>query len=84
MKKYPRMEVQLGAHTDTRSSFEYNMKLSVNRANAAMQYIISKGIHVSRLKAIGYGETQLLVDCGDDCSEAQHSINRRCEFIITR
>ena len=84
MKKYPRMEVQLGAHTDTRSSYEYNMKLSVNRANSAMQYIVSKGIDISRLKAIGYGETQLLVDCGDDCTEEEHSINRRCEFIITK
>lgn len=84
MKKYPRMEVQLGAHTDTRSSYEYNMKLSDNRANSALEYIISKGINQSRLTAIGYGETQLLVDCGDNCTEEEHSINRRCEFIITK
>jgi len=84
MKKYPRMEVQLGAHTDTRSSYEYNLKLSDNRANSALEYIISKGINQSRLTAIGYGETQLLVDCGDNCSEEEHSINRRCEFIITK
>ncbi|WCO00788.1 OmpA family protein [Psychroserpens ponticola] len=84
MKKYPRMEVELGAHTDTRSSNDYNLKLSNNRANSAMQYIISKGINQSRMKAVGYGETQLLVDCGNECSEEEHSINRRCEFIITK
>jgi len=84
MKKYPRMEVQLSAHTDTRSSYEYNMTLSNNRAKSAMEYIISNGITRSRLTSIGYGETQLLVDCGDDCTEDEHSINRRCEFIITK
>ena len=84
MKKYDRMEVQLGAHTDTRSSYDYNLVLSNNRAKAAMEYLISKGIDKSRLTSIGYGETQLLVNCGDDCSEDEHSINRRCEFIITK
>ena len=84
MKKYDRMEVQLGAHTDTRSTYDYNLVLSNNRAKAAMEYLISKGINKSRLTSIGYGETQLLVNCGDDCSEDEHSINRRCEFIITK
>ncbi|MGB3606799.1 OmpA family protein [Psychroserpens sp.] len=84
MKKYPRMEVQLSAHTDTRSSYEYNMTLSDNRAKSAKEYIITKGIERSRLSSVGYGETQLLVNCGDDCTEDEHSINRRCEFIITK
>ncbi|MEH6538171.1 MAG: OmpA family protein [Psychroserpens sp.] len=84
MEKYPRMEVQLSAHTDTRSSYEYNMTLSDNRAKSAMEYIISNGISRSRLTSIGYGETQLLVNCGDDCTEDEHSINRRCEFIVTK
>lgn len=84
MKKYNRMEVQLGAHTDTRSTYDYNLVLSNNRAKAAMEYLISKGINKSRLTSIGYGETQLLVNCGNECSEDEHSINRRCEFIITK
>lgn len=84
MKKYDRMEVQLGAHTDTRSSEAYNLTLSINRAKSAMEYIISNGIDKSRLTSVGYGETQLLVDCGEDCSEDEHSINRRCEFRITK
>lgn len=84
MKKYPRMEVKLSAHTDTRSSYEYNMTLSNNRAKSAMEYIVSKGINQSRLTSEGYGETQLLIDCGDNCTEDEHSINRRCEFMITK
>lgn len=84
MKKYPRMEVQLGAHTDNRSSVEYNLELSKNRAQSALNYLISRGIETNRLTAIGYGESQLLVDCGDNCTENEHAVNRRCEFIIVK
>jgi outer membrane protein OmpA-like peptidoglycan-associated protein/tetratricopeptide (TPR) repeat protein len=84
MKKYPRMEVQLGAHTDSRSSFEYNLELSKNRAQSALEYIISNGIEKSRLTAIGYGKSRLLIDCGDNCTENEHAINRRCEFVIVK
>ena len=84
MLKYPRMEVELGAHTDNRSTEEYNMNLSKNRAESAYNYIVSRGISKSRLKAIGYGESQLLVNCGENCTESEHAVNRRCEFIITK
>lgn len=82
--KYPRMEVLLGAHTDNRSTYDYNMVLSENRAKSAMDYILSKGIEANRITSKGYGESQLLVDCGDNCTEEEHSINRRCEFIILK
>ncbi|PWK18165.1 OmpA family protein [Xanthomarina spongicola] len=84
MKKYPRMEVQLGAHTDNRSTFEYNLVLSANRAKSAMNYILSKGIEANRLTSKGYGESKLLVNCGENCTEEEHAINRRCEFIIMK
>lgn len=84
MLKYPRMEVELGAHTDNRSTDEYNLVLSQNRAQSTYNYIASKGINKSRLTAVGYGERQLLVSCGDGCSENEHAVNRRCEFIITK
>ena len=82
--KYPRMEVQLGAHTDSRSSEAYNLQLSENRAKATLEYIVSKGIDRSRLTSKGYGESRPLVDCGNDCTEEEYSINRRCEFLITK
>lgn len=82
--KYPRMEIQLGAHTDSRSSDSYNLVLSNNRAKATLNYIVSKGVNEQRLKSKGFGETQPLVSCGDNCSEVEHSINRRCEFIILK
>lgn len=84
LKENPDLNVELGSHTDCRSDNAYNQTLSQNRAGAAKDYMVSKGIQVSRIKAIGYGETQLLNKCVDgvDCPETMHEINRRTEFKI--
>lgn len=84
MKKYPRMEIELGAHTDSRASDVYNLRLSHNRANAALDFLVENGIKRTRVKSKGYGERVQLIKCGDDCTETEHSINRRCEFIILK
>ncbi|MBA6152326.1 OmpA family protein [Gelidibacter maritimus] len=84
LNKYPRMEIQLGAHTDNRSSDLFNLHLSHNRAAATLEYLVENGIDRKRLRSKGYGKHVPLVDCGDDCTEAEHSINRRCEFLILK
>ncbi len=78
------LNIELSSHTDSRSSDEYNMVLSQKRAKAAVDYIISKGIDKSRLKAVGFGETKLLNNCKNDapCTEEEHAKNRRTEFKI--
>ena len=82
--KYPRMEIQLGAHTDSRASFDFNLDLSDKRAKSALEYLVQNGIARERLTSIGYGETKPLVPCGDNCTETEHSINRRVEFLILK
>lgn len=86
MKKYPTLEIELGSHTDARGSDTYNEWLSQQRADAAVKYIVSKGISKRRLTAKGYGETQLVNDCenGVECDDATHEENRRTEIKITR
>ena len=84
LKKYPLMEVQVGAHTDSRASDIYNLLLSNNRAASTLEYLVNKGIDRKRLRSKGYGESVPLVKCGDNCTEAEHSINRRCEFRILK
>ncbi len=84
LNKYPEMEIELGAHTDSRASDMYNMLLSNRRAAATLEYLVKNGINRKRLKSKGYGETMPLIKCGAGCTEQQHSINRRCEFIITK
>lgn len=82
--EYPTMEIEINSHTDSRGTNQYNLHLSTNRAKASMDYLISKGIAKDRLTYNGFGENQPLVPCGDNCTEIEHSINRRSEFILTK
>ena len=84
MNKYPEMVIAVGAHTDSRATDAYNLTLSEARAQSTVQYIISKGINAKRISGKGYGETQPKVSCGDNCSEAEHQLNRRSEFTIVK
>jgi outer membrane protein OmpA-like peptidoglycan-associated protein/tetratricopeptide (TPR) repeat protein len=85
LKDNPSISIELGSHTDARASASYNLKLSQRRADSAVKYIIEHGIEAARIKAKGYGETQLINGCSDgvDCSEEAHQENRRTEFKIT-
>ncbi|GEC80156.1 OmpA family protein [Flavobacterium aquatile] len=86
----PTMEIDVRSHTDCRQTAAYNMALSDRRAKSTVAWLVSKGIAKSRLTGKGYGESQLVNDCGceptnkSDCSEEQHQANRRSEFIITK
>jgi outer membrane protein OmpA-like peptidoglycan-associated protein len=85
LKKYPYMEIEIGAHTDSRASDMYNLRLSNRRAAAALEYLVQNGIDRKRLRSIGYGETRLLIICPkNDCTEAEHATNRRCTFRILK
>jgi len=77
--------VELGSHTDSRGEDEYNMTLSDKRAEAAVDYIVSRGIKSSRITAKGYGESKLLNKCSNDvkCTDGEHQENRRTEFKVT-
>lgn len=82
MNKYPDMVILAESHTDSRGSANYNEKLSDRRAKSTVQYVISKGIDANRISGIGKGENELKVDCGSKCTEEEHQMNRRSEFII--
>lgn len=86
MKSNPDIVIDLISHTDSRGGNDFNLKLSQKRAQTAIDYIISKGISKSRLKAEGRGETQLVNKCkdGTDCPEEEHAQNRRTEFKVKR
>jgi outer membrane protein OmpA-like peptidoglycan-associated protein/tetratricopeptide (TPR) repeat protein len=86
MRDNPTLEIEMGSHTDSRGSDIYNIYLSQRRAQSAVNYLVSRGIARSRMKAKGYGETQLLNRCknGVACSIAEHQANRRTEFKIVK
>jgi len=84
MKQYPKMKIDVRSHTDSRQTAEYNIGLSNRRAKATVQWLTKNGIASNRLTGKGYGESQLINNCADgvSCTEAEHQLNRRSEFII--
>jgi outer membrane protein OmpA-like peptidoglycan-associated protein len=89
MKEYPTMKIDVRSHTDCRQTAAYNLALSDRRAKSTIAWLIKNGIAADRLTGRGYGESQLVNDCGceptneSNCTEEQHQKNRRSEFIIT-
>jgi len=87
MKSYPNLRIDVRSHTDSRARDEYNQILSNKRAKATINYIIEKsGVSTERISGRGYGESQLVNKCSNriDCSESEHALNRRSEFIILK
>jgi len=90
MNEYPTMVIELGSHTDCRQTYQYNERLSDNRAKSSAAYIRQRITNPERIYGKGYGETQLVNECECEgkkvvpCTEAQHQMNRRTEFIIIK
>jgi len=84
MHQYPDMTIKISSHTDSRGKDAYNIRLSNNRAESTIQYLVNKGIALTRISGKGYGENQLASNCpnGVKCSEFLHQLNRRSEFAI--
>lgn len=84
MNKYPGMVIEIGSHTDSRGNAKFNENLSQKRANSTREFIIQSGIDAKRVTAKGYGESVPIVKCKTDdaCSEEEHELNRRSEFVI--
>lgn len=81
----PKIKVELSSHTDSFGTDVYNMNLSQERAQACVDYIISKGIDPDRVFAKGYGKTRPIQpntfpDGRDNPTGRQ--ANRRTEFKV--
>lgn len=84
LQEYPDMVIELSSHTDSQGRDSYNQQLSERRARSARNWLVRKGIEGNRIKAVGYGESQILNDCtnGVPCEDDEHRFNRRTEFKI--
>ncbi|MFC7525809.1 OmpA family protein [Parapedobacter sp. GCM10030251] len=84
LRDNPTLKIELSSHTDSRGSDAYNMALSQRRAQAAVDYLVSRGIARDRMVAMGYGETRLVNGCGNGvpCSREDHQANRRTEVTV--
>lgn len=86
MQQNPSLKIELSSHTDSRGAAVYNLRLSQQRAEAAVNYLVGKGVARNRMLAKGYGEGRLLNACGNgtDCTENEHQENRRTEIKVLK
>ncbi|MEM6395177.1 MAG: OmpA family protein [Bacteroidota bacterium] len=81
---HPNINLEIAAHTDSRGSADRNLEITMQRAEAVIDYLVSEGINRQRLVARGYGEIRLKNKCADGvpCSEREHAQNNRIEFRV--
>jgi len=78
-KEYGSASIVVVGHADTVGSPAYNMRLSERRANVVRGSLVSHGIAEGQITASGRGETELMVQTGDNVKEPQ---NRRATIDI--
>jgi len=79
MNRYPRTQIMVAGHTDSVGSEQYNLELSLRRANAVADYLISRGVMRSRIGTEGRGELEPIADNGSPSGRAK---NRRVEIFV--
>lgn len=79
LKKYTNYQVTVEGHCDERGTREYNLALGDRRANAAKNYLASRGVDASRITTISYGKERPIALGSDEEAWAQ---NRRAVTVV--
>ena len=75
----PTTKIRINGHTDNVGKAEDNLKLSIDRAKAVYDYLVSKALATGRLTYKGFGETKPVTN--NDTEEGRQ-MNRRIEFEV--
>ena len=75
----PNLRAEIAGHTDSSGADAYNLRLSQERADSVLQFLVRQGIERNRLVARGYGETQPVAD---NATPSGRERNRRVEFNV--
>ncbi len=73
---YPEVMIEIQGHTDSAGSATYNESLSLRRAEAVRDYLVTQGVPIRRMRAVGYGERFPIASNADPEGQAE---NRRVE-----
>jgi outer membrane protein OmpA-like peptidoglycan-associated protein len=85
VKDFPKLQLRIESHTDSRGGNSANLKLSQQRADAIRVYLLDKGVSPSNiLYTVGYGEEKILNNCTDGvfCLEMLHQQNDRSLIVV--
>jgi outer membrane protein OmpA-like peptidoglycan-associated protein len=85
LQENPFVQLEIRGHTDVRGDVQTNQQLSLHRAEAVKNYLVSRGVDSLRLKTIGMGSQQPLNHCqtSANCPDSLHAKNRRAELKVT-
>lgn len=81
LKSNPKVNLEMGGHTDIIGSREYNLNLSTHRAKAVYDHMIKIGVPADRLSYKGYGPDRPIADNNTEEGRAK---NRRTEVVVTK
>lgn len=84
MKNNPSYTVEVQANTDAKGDNAYNQKLATRRENAAINYLVKRGIDKSRITGVEFGEDRPIAknDVNGQDTPAGRQFNRRVELIV--
>ena len=77
--EYNQTVIQIAGHTDSTGSHDYNMKLSLQRAESVKAYLVSRGVPPARLVTVGAGPDYPIAS---NATEEGRAENRRVEITI--
>jgi len=74
LNKYNQTQIEVGGHTDSTGSDQYNQQLSMRRAESVKNALVQQGINPARIRTFGYGESRPI--------SSDPAMNRRVEITI--
>ena len=85
LRKYPDLDIEIGAHTGSKGDHTMNQRLSLRRAEMFKSGLMELGIPSRRIQAFGYGESLPIKDCSGSvpCTEQEQLLNERLEITIS-
>jgi len=82
LKKDTTIGIQIKSYADMRGTEDYNISLSERRGKAVVDYMISKGIDISRINSTAYGKTKIFNEYKESTNEIEYALNRRSNIIV--
>lgn len=78
LKAQPNLRVRVEGHTDDVGGSQYNLKLSLRRAEAVVAALVARGVPQANLSPVGFGLTRPFVS---NATEGGRALNRRVDIV---